>query len=907
MAKEDEIDLYKVFGVASDATAATIKKAYHRLCLQYHPDKLSILSTDEERQQAAVTFQRLTHYHTILADPDRRLRYDQTGFVGKVGGSDEENGVAFEAPEQGWTAFFKELWGGLITEDTINAFALKYRGSNDENEDVIKAYKMYEGSMDKVLESIPLCSYEDESRFRQIVQDGVDDGSITEVYERYFTEDKRATDRRRKGAEKEEKAFLKAEATRKKKEAAAAKKGGKSTNTKKDDDGEDDGMDELAAELQRRAKERMGGLIEKLEAKATASSSGKRGSKRGTPAKSSEPSEEEFRAIQNKLFQKDARTASSSKKGKNAAVVEAEDDWSDDDVDELEEVQQPAKSKRARRVYLSHRMELSGRATPQHCVQQTYKNLVFPQRTTKKKNSELIVNMIAGATHFEELFGSTLVNKKGEQIATKDALAGKNVAIYFSAHWCPPCRGFTPDLSKYYNNMKDNNTAPFELVFVSADNSQNEFEEYFNEMASWLALPYSDRETNTKLSEKFNPEGGIPCLVFLDSHGALISSQGRSLVAKDPLGKHFPYAQKPLLQILNETRVEGRDETLSELVKGKHTILHFHAGDFSSFKWRGVRCDGCDASSFGGNRFRCNDCQDYDLCSDCHSKVASNTMEHDHSHTFKLVENPLVKNSAQVLAVVKESYSRIGQEDLPVEVVTVATTAETRDAFDVQTSGVSWHRTAFDESGTAVFAFTTTFDDIEPTYSQIVVIDDNGVVVNADAIYALKKNAPFPFLPLKLSDLSESQVANGYRLFQKPTGILYCASAPPQQFSELETVLLAVIDRLEKHQQSTKIKKNIVCTDDMCVIVGDDKEEDSNKAPEPQIIFFTCKDKESHFYERFRSLAGLGEEETKPELALFDPITQRTAKTDFEIREVDKVVEFVNEFLSACATDMEDE
>jgi nucleoredoxin len=55
-------------------------------------------------------------------------------------------------------------------------------------------------------------------------------------------------------------------------------------------------------------------------------------------------------------------------------------------------------------------------------------------------------NTEAAANAFVEMLGDTLKTKDGT-VKTAEALKDKYVALYISAQWCPPCRGYTPKLS----------------------------------------------------------------------------------------------------------------------------------------------------------------------------------------------------------------------------------------------------------------------------------------------------------------------------------------------------------------------------------------------------------------------------------------------------------------------------
>lgn len=98
----------------------------------------------------------------------------------------------------------------------------------------------------------------------------------------------------------------------------------------------------------------------------------------------------------------------------------------------------------------------------------------------------------------------------------------KYYAVYFSAHWCPPCRKFTPELVSFYKRMK-NKYPEFELVFMSSDKGSKEMNAYMKEYyMRWPAVSFDLVKGGTDLSKY--QSGGIPNLVLIDSEGNVLSS-----------------------------------------------------------------------------------------------------------------------------------------------------------------------------------------------------------------------------------------------------------------------------------------------------------------------------------------------------------------------------------------------
>ena len=69
-------DYYDVLGVPRDADAETIKRAYRKLALRYHPDR------NPDDPEAAERFREATEAYEVLRDPEKRARYDRYGPAG---------------------------------------------------------------------------------------------------------------------------------------------------------------------------------------------------------------------------------------------------------------------------------------------------------------------------------------------------------------------------------------------------------------------------------------------------------------------------------------------------------------------------------------------------------------------------------------------------------------------------------------------------------------------------------------------------------------------------------------------------------------------------------------------------------------------------------------------------------
>jgi len=124
-------DYYKILGVDKTATKEEISKAFRKLAVKYHPDKNPNNKAAEEK------FKEITEAHEVLADSEKRKKYDALGanwnqyqstgggfedFFSQFGGTRRGSGTTYEfsgdfgdlfgGMEGGFSDFFESFFGG---------------------------------------------------------------------------------------------------------------------------------------------------------------------------------------------------------------------------------------------------------------------------------------------------------------------------------------------------------------------------------------------------------------------------------------------------------------------------------------------------------------------------------------------------------------------------------------------------------------------------------------------------------------------------------------------------------------------------------------------------------------------------------------------------------------------------
>uniref|UniRef100_A0A1A7YN69 DnaJ homolog subfamily C member 9 n=1 Tax=Iconisemion striatum TaxID=60296 RepID=A0A1A7YN69_9TELE len=180
-------NLYEVLGINKEATEADIRRSYYKVSLKVHPDRAP------DDQQATEKFQVLGKLYSVLSDEEQRAVYDEQGVV------DEESDVLSQ--DRCWEEYWRLLFPKVTVQDILE-FETKYKGSDEEREDVIRLYVQHEGDLDAITASALCCTQEDEPRLCSIIQAAIKSGDV-EAFPAFIQESDKKKKARRKRADKE--------------------------------------------------------------------------------------------------------------------------------------------------------------------------------------------------------------------------------------------------------------------------------------------------------------------------------------------------------------------------------------------------------------------------------------------------------------------------------------------------------------------------------------------------------------------------------------------------------------------------------------------------------------------------------------------------------------------------------
>ncbi|HEX3539858.1 MAG TPA: DnaJ C-terminal domain-containing protein [Acidimicrobiales bacterium] len=160
-----EKDLYAVLGVAEDADAKTIGRAYRKLARELHPD------THPDDAAAADRFKEVTAAYDVIGDETKRAEYDE--FRRALAGAGEDRWARFDPSE--WATFedgdLSDLLSGVFGRSRREADGVR-RGADLEAE----LRLAFEDAVRGLTTEVTLNDARGTRRFKVRVPAGVDDG-----------------------------------------------------------------------------------------------------------------------------------------------------------------------------------------------------------------------------------------------------------------------------------------------------------------------------------------------------------------------------------------------------------------------------------------------------------------------------------------------------------------------------------------------------------------------------------------------------------------------------------------------------------------------------------------------------------------------------------------------------------
>lgn len=178
--------LYELFGVTKDATNQQLKRAYYRVSMRVHPDKVD----QEEIKDATTKFQIAGKAYSILSNAEKRKLYDETGAM-----DDDFSSI------KDWSNYFN----AQFDFKTLDEFEKQYIGSDEEKEDMKMAYLRNKGDMDKIAEELFFYRVGSDDRVREVIMDLIKKKQIPK-YKEFVDEPAAKIAARKKRYEKEAKA-----------------------------------------------------------------------------------------------------------------------------------------------------------------------------------------------------------------------------------------------------------------------------------------------------------------------------------------------------------------------------------------------------------------------------------------------------------------------------------------------------------------------------------------------------------------------------------------------------------------------------------------------------------------------------------------------------------------------------